>query len=113
MARRDRIEQGPSTGSPGAQRAARLSGGCWLCRRPLGRRVQWHHPVPKSRGGRDTVPIHPICHATLHANLSNRALADIGWNVERLRCQPDIATFLRWIAGKPPDFHAPTRRPRP
>ncbi|EAU41456.1 hypothetical protein FP2506_13524 [Fulvimarina pelagi HTCC2506] len=24
--------------------------------------------------------------------------------------QPPIATFLKFIEGKPPDFHAPTRR---
>ena len=23
---------------------------------------------------------------------------------------PGIARFLGWIAGKPPDFHAPTRK---
>lgn len=114
MARRDHTDQDERAppDRPGARRADRLAAGCWLCKRPLGRRVQWHHPVPKSRGGRDTVPIHPICHARVHASLSNRALADIGRDVEQLRRQPDIATFLRWIAGKPPDFHAPTRRAR-
>jgi hypothetical protein len=25
-----------------------------------------------------------------------------------LRAHPGIAAFLRWIAGKPPDFHART-----
>ena len=33
---------------------------CWLCGRPLGKTTVWHHPVPKSRGGRDVVPMHPI-----------------------------------------------------
>jgi hypothetical protein len=55
---------------------------CALCERPLGRRIEWHHPVPKSRGGREMVPLHPICHRTIHA------------------------------CDKPPDFHAPTRRQR-
>ncbi len=32
---------------------------CFLCSRPVGERVQWHHAVPKSRGGRETVPVHP------------------------------------------------------
>ena len=48
---------------------------CWLCERPLGERVEWHHPVPKSRGGRMTVAVHPICHRTIHATLSNAQLA--------------------------------------
>ena len=25
---------------------------CWLCGRPTGATIVWHHPVPKSRGGR-------------------------------------------------------------
>ncbi len=85
---------------------------CWLCARELGRRVEWHHPVPKSRGGRDTVPVHPICHATLHRNFSNAELAGFGTDVEALRRHDRVVHFLRWIAGKPPEFHAPTRRRR-
>lgn len=82
---------------------------CWLCSRALGRRVEYHHPVPKSRGGRVTVPLHPLCHRTLHASLSNRELERIGAELALLREQPDIARFLAWVAKKPPDFHAPTR----
>jgi len=85
---------------------------CWLCERPLGRRVEWHHPVPKSRKGRETVPVHPICHRTIHATLSNAELARSFHAAEALRAQPDIAKFLQWIANKPPDFHTSTRRKR-
>jgi hypothetical protein len=85
-------------------------GTCWLCSRPLGAKVEWHHPVPKSRGGRGKVAIHPICHRTLHARFSNAELARIGADVAALRADPDVVKFLDWIAGKPPDFHAPTRR---
>ncbi|HTU13213.1 MAG TPA: HNH endonuclease [Allosphingosinicella sp.] len=85
---------------------------CFLCRRPLGRRVEQHHPVPKSRGGRETVPVHPICHRTIHAVLTNAELARGFADAEKLRAHPEIATFLTWIAGKDPDFHAPTRRKR-
>lgn len=48
---------------------------CWLCERPRGSRVEWHHPLPKSRGGRATVPVHPICHRTIHTAASNAELA--------------------------------------
>ncbi|MCF1504708.1 HNH endonuclease [Afifella sp. H1R] len=85
---------------------------CWLCGRPLGRRVEWHHPVPKSRGGRETVPIHPICHRTLHAVFSNADLARFEAEGTPLSAHPKIAKFLAWIANKPPDFHAPTHRRR-
>jgi hypothetical protein len=83
---------------------------CWLCERPLGNRVEWHHPVPKSRGGRAVVPLHPICHRTIHATLTNAELARSHHEAEALRAHPAIARFVAWVAGKPPDFHAPTRR---
>jgi hypothetical protein len=47
---------------------------CWLCGHPVGATIDWHHPVPKSRGGRDVVPMHPICQQTLIANFSNSEL---------------------------------------
>jgi hypothetical protein len=83
---------------------------CWLCARRLGRRVEWHHPVPKSRGGRDKRPIHPICHRTMHGRFSNAELERIGGELSALRADGQIARFLAWIEGKDPDFHAPTRR---
>jgi len=85
---------------------------CWLCGRPLGARVEWHHPVPRAKGGRGTVPVHPICHRAIHAHLDNAQLLRVGADVERLRSEPGLAAFLRWVAGKAPDFHAPTHRKR-
>ena len=85
---------------------------CWLCERPLGQRVEWHHPVPKSRKGRATVPVHPICHRTIHTTFSNAELERLYASAEALRDNPEVARFLRWIEGKPPDFHAPTRGKR-
>ncbi|MDR6113781.1 hypothetical protein QE360_000750 [Sphingomonas sp. SORGH_AS789] len=85
---------------------------CALCDRPLGAKVEWHHPVPKSEGGRETVPVHPICHRTIHATFSNAELARGFSDFAVLRAHPEMARFLRWIAGKPADFHAPTRAAR-
>lgn len=85
---------------------------CWLCDRDLGHRVEWHHTVPRSRGGRDTVPVHPICHAAMHRTFSNTELAAFGADVDMLRRHDAIARFLRWIDGKPASFHAPTRKRR-
>lgn len=92
--------------APGAQLT------CFLCLRPLGSRVERHHPVPRSRGGRHTAPVHPICHRTIHATLTNKELERDFHTPERLRAHPEIAAFVRWVAGKEPDFHAPTRRRR-
>jgi hypothetical protein len=82
---------------------------CWLCSRPLGSRVEYHHPVPKSRGGRERVAVHPICHRTLHKTFSNAELAAFGESVAAIRADPRISRFLAWIGDKEPNFHAPTR----
>lgn len=85
---------------------------CALCGRPLGLRVEWHHAVPKSEGGTETVPVHPICHRAIHARISNHDLAHAYADLDALRAREDIRRFLQWIANKPADFHAPTRRQR-
>ena len=85
---------------------------CWLCERPIERRVQWHHTVPKAKKGRATVPVHPICHRTIHAHFTNAELARTGGERAPLLENEDLARFLRWIAAKPPHFHAPTRKPK-
>ncbi|WP_341208250.1 HNH endonuclease signature motif containing protein [uncultured Sphingomonas sp.] len=84
---------------------------CALCGRPLGTRVEWHHVVPRSEGGTDTEPVHPICHRAIHAAADNATLARAG-TLDAIRTIPALSRFLRWIADKPADFHAPTRRVR-
>ena len=85
---------------------------CPVCLRPLGARIEWHHLVPKAEGGRVTAAVHPICHRTVHAIIPNVELARTYADPAALRAHPDMARFIRWIADKPPDFHAPTRRSR-
>ncbi|MXO96143.1 HNH endonuclease [Erythrobacter aquimaris] len=85
---------------------------CWLCERPLGRKVQQHHTVPKAKKGRATVAVHPICHRAIHANFTNTRLSRIGEDRAALLEDEALAKFVDWIANKPPDFHAPTRRPK-
>jgi hypothetical protein len=82
---------------------------CFLCGRPLGRRTEWHHPVPKSRGGRETVPVHPICHRAIHAALSNKELEKDFATAGALRRHAEVGKFVAWVRDKDPDFHAPTR----
>jgi hypothetical protein len=82
---------------------------CFLCGRPLGLRVERHHPVPRSRGGRHTEPVHPICHRAIHRALDNKALARAYSSAAALRAHPELAKFIAWVAAKDPDFHAPTR----
>ena len=79
---------------------------CWLCARPTGKTIIWHHPVPKSRGGRDVVPMHSICQQTLIANFTNSELQRHGMDVEALLAAPAIRKFVDWVAKKDPDFTA-------
>jgi hypothetical protein len=83
---------------------------CWLCGRPTGKTIVWHHPVPKSRGGRDVVPMHPICQQTLTANFTNSELQRHGMDVEALLANPNIRKFVDWVAKKDPDFTAGTTK---
>ncbi len=82
---------------------------CWLCERPIATRLQWHHTVPKAKKGRETVPVHPICHRAIHTNFTNAQLAKIGGNRDKLLEYEVVAKFIEWVKDKPPDFHAPTR----
>ncbi|MGB7409424.1 MAG: HNH endonuclease [Pontixanthobacter sp.] len=85
---------------------------CWLCDRPFETRIQWHHTVPKSKKGRATVPVHPICHKTVHTHFTNAELARFGEDRNRLLENEEVAKFVRWVGTKPPDFHARVRRKR-
>ena len=82
---------------------------CWLCGREMGEIAEWHHPVPKSRGGKSREPVHPICHRTIHANFSNSDLEKRFSTVTALLAHEEIGRFVAWIANKPPDFNAPTK----
>ena len=64
--------------------------------------------MPKQKGGRETVAVHPLCHRTIHATLSNAELAR-GGDPPSLRANPVIARFLEWVADKPADFHFGTK----
>lgn len=85
---------------------------CWLCSRPLGKNVVQHHPVPKSRGGRDVVPMHPICQQALITNFTNSELQRHGMDVEGLLADPTVRKFVDWVANKDPDFTATIAKKR-
>lgn len=87
---------------------------CPLCDRPLpdGPTVDLHHPVPRALGGTATVAMHRICHRKLHATYGERELAGFGDDWPRLRAQPEIAVFVRWVARRPAAFFDGSRRMR-
>jgi hypothetical protein len=79
---------------------------CWLCGRPMGKTIIWHHPVPKSRGGRDVVPMHGVCQQTVINNFTNSELQRHGMKAEGLLENPNVRKFVDWVANKDPDFTA-------
>ena len=81
---------------------------CRLCGRPLGEKSEKHHVIPKSKGGKETVKLHPICHRKIHKVFTRTELATLG-GIEPLQTHPDMETFIRWVAKKPPDFYRRTR----
>jgi hypothetical protein len=85
---------------------------CWLCGRAMGEVTVWHHPVPKSRGGRDQQPVHPICNKTIHATFTNSDLEKRYSTAEALLAHEEIGRFVAWVANKPPDFDAQTKKRR-
>ncbi|WP_244639259.1 hypothetical protein [Aureimonas endophytica] len=58
------------------------------------------------------MPVHPICHRTIHATFSNVELARMTTDGAELRAHPEMQRFLTWVAEKPANFHAPTRHRR-
>lgn len=84
---------------------------CALCARPVpAAQRDAHHLVPRSRGGTETVVLHRICHRALHARFTETELATRYATVEALQTHPDVARFVAWVRGKPPDFYERTRR---
>ncbi|MBI1393018.1 MAG: HNH endonuclease [Alphaproteobacteria bacterium] len=93
--------------------AAKTDGVCPLCERPIppDARQSDHHLIPKLKGGKGgpTVRLHHICHAAIHAHLTETELARAFSTIDALKGHPDIAHFVKWVAAKDPAFHAPTR----
>jgi hypothetical protein len=81
---------------------------CPLCLRPIPEDVpqSQHHLIPRAKGGKGsaTVLLHHICHKEIHATLSESELARTFNTVDKLREHPRLATFMDWVAKRPPEF---------
>ena len=89
---------------------------CSLCGRELGETHFWneHHLLPKSKKGKDVVPLHRVCHNHLHATFTENELRDLynefgDYIPFLLRNDERIIKFAKWIAKKPLDFHVKTK----
>ncbi len=96
-----------------AAAARRAPAICPLCDRPIPPEAKSsrHHLTPRLKGGthKGTVRLHQICHSAIHARFSETELATRLADIESLRADPEIASFINWVQDKPPTFHAPTR----
>jgi hypothetical protein len=84
---------------------------CPLCVRaiPKSQRDE-HHLIPKSHKGRQTAILHRICHRQIHALFTETELARQYNNVEQLKLQADMASFIEWVRLKPDDFFERARK---
>lgn len=89
---------------------------CPLCDRPIppGVPQSRHHLVPRLKGGKGgpTVLMHAICHAEIHAALTEAELAAGYATIEALRSHPRLAKFIAWVGKRPPGFRSRTPGPR-
>lgn len=79
---------------------------CPICGRELGGvRVEAHHLIPKTFGGKETIDVHKMCHQKIHATFSERELQHYYHTVERLVEHEEIGKFIKWIRKKPADYY--------
>lgn len=79
---------------------------CCICHRPLGDvRIEEHHLLPKTFKGRDTVPVHKVCHQKIHATFSERELLNYYHTADRIREHEQMQKFIKWVKNKPLDYY--------
>ena len=78
---------------------------CSLCERLVPPDlITLHHLKPRERGGKaeHRTPLCRPCHKQLHAVFSNADLARSLDSIERLRAEPLLQPFLKWIRKQKP-----------
>jgi hypothetical protein len=79
---------------------------CGLCNRELGDfLIEEHHMIPKMKKGKETEPVHRICHRKIHATFTEKELDTYYHTFDRLREHEAIQKFVKWVAKKPPSYY--------
>lgn len=79
---------------------------CAICTRIIGDvNVQDHHLIPKELGGKETIPLHKMCHQKIHATFTNRELLHKYHTPDIIRTHPEMIKFIEWIKNKDPSFY--------
>lgn len=71
-----------------------------------------HHLIPRMYGGIEKYVMHRVCHSKIHSAISEHDLAFNYNTFERLREQPDLKRFIKWIRKQDPEFNTKHRRKR-
>lgn len=87
---------------------------CPLCDRELlsDSSVNEHHPIPRSRGGKEKVRMHVVCHSKIHSLFTEKELARTYHDFELLKAHPEMQGFLTWIRKKPPGYRSRNKTSR-
>jgi hypothetical protein len=67
--------------------------------------VEDHHLIPRTFKGKDTIPLHRICHAKIHATFSERELQHYYHTPDRILESEEIQKFVKWVARKPLEYY--------
>jgi hypothetical protein len=78
---------------------------CPLCERELGASTDYHHLIPATFKGKETIALHRICHTKLHSIYTEREMLRYYHTVERLKENEEIKKFIKWVKKKYPDFY--------
>lgn len=78
---------------------------CPICNRELGTNFDEHHLIPKSKGGKEKIKMHKICHRTIHATFKENELSNRYNTIENLLSHDKIKSFIKWVRNKPIDYY--------
>ena len=82
---------------------------CPLCIRDVPHASD-HHLTPRSRGGKETLPICLDCHKSVHAFFTNKELEDRYNTVEALLGDEKFAKHVKWLSKQDPNRRYRTKR---
>lgn len=81
-------------------------GVCPLCERIMFKgSSDRHHLIPVSRGGKETVFLHKICHQKIHHTLTEKQLEKEFNTAEALLKNEEIIKFVKWVKKKDPRYY--------
>ena len=78
---------------------------CNICHRETpDQYIQEHHLIPKSKRGKETVPLCKPCHNQLHKMFTNNELRDQLYTIDLLLENEKVKNWTRWIKKRKDTF---------